>query len=203
MWRSPAAPRSTAPLDSIQMSALVMLLVQSCVYYNSSAAEGSSRRYREPVAVAARTVAQSHQLGPWAILFGSPISITKAAALCTRRIAAGYLVRQLLQRCQRKEEAEYREFLKNFVDDLLAAVLLPDWPSAETLLQILCMVSQMISARQGGGRAGYEKGSLVARQSSGSGSSNAAYNAVATTCAHVCPPAYLHAARPKIPNGAA
>jgi hypothetical protein len=37
------AVEDCAPLDSIQsMSALVMLLVQSCVYYNSSAAEGSS-----------------------------------------------------------------------------------------------------------------------------------------------------------------
>jgi len=52
--------------------------------------------------------------------------------------AARYVVKQLLARCQKKEEgAEFRPLLGHLVDDLLAAVLLPEWPGAETLLQAL------------------------------------------------------------------
>ena len=64
--------------------------------------------------------------------------------------AATYFVRHLLARCQKKEEGpEYREFFKNFVDDLLASILLPDWPGSETLLQVICSVLTTDLAKHG------------------------------------------------------
>ncbi|CAN0402526.1 unnamed protein product, partial [Ectocarpus sp. 8 AP-2014] len=55
------------------------------------------------------------------------------------RNAATYFVSRFLSRCAGKEEsANFQPLLANTVDDLLATVLLPEWPAAELLLHALC-----------------------------------------------------------------
>jgi hypothetical protein len=98
-------------VGSIQtVSALILLLVQSTVTADPSG----------PDAVQSPGAAPSHG------------HLRKAYS------AVAYFVKQLLHRCQRKEEgSEYRTVLANFVDDLLAACLMPEWPAAETVLHLL------------------------------------------------------------------
>jgi hypothetical protein len=72
---------------------------------------------------------------------------------------SNYLIKQLLVRCQKKEEGtEFRPILSLLVDDLLAACLLPDWPGAETLLS--CLTFQLINdlKTHSGGSKGDEDG---------------------------------------------
>ena len=126
--------------DKIQMfSALIMLLIQSCVGGTSprSSSAGAANHMSDELVPTSTSLSRtlSSDSGPTGFL-------RPAYA------AAYHLVRSFLQRCQKREEgAEYRPLLQNLVDDLLASFLMPDWPAAETLLQTLCKVCQWVFDR--------------------------------------------------------
>eukprot|EP00752_Nemacystus_decipiens_P012313 g10918.t1 len=73
--------------------------------------------------------------------------------LRTFRIAH-YFVSRFLSRCSGKEEsANFQPLLANAVDDLLATVLLPEWPASELLLHALCgALVKDLKDQRGGGR---------------------------------------------------
>ncbi|CAN0043242.1 unnamed protein product, partial [Ectocarpus sp. 13 AM-2016] len=71
------------------------------------------------------------------------------------RNAATYFVSRFLSRCAGKEEsANFQPLLANTVDDLLATVLLPEWPAAELLLHALCGALVKDLKDQKGGSSG-------------------------------------------------
>ncbi|CAN0468408.1 unnamed protein product, partial [Laminaria digitata] len=54
------------------------------------------------------------------------------------RNACTYFVTRFLARCCAKDDsANFQPLLANMVDDLLASILLPEWPAAELLLHAL------------------------------------------------------------------
>lgn len=107
--------------DSVSvLSALVMLLVQAAVPDDAYAQDEHL-----PQASAAESSLASPQ----------PAA---SSALSGAHRAANYVVKQFCARCQKKEEGSaWRPLMVSFVEDLLHACPLPDWPAAETLLQCL------------------------------------------------------------------
>jgi len=72
---------------------------------------------------------------------------------------AHYFAGAFLERCGRKEGGGgFRQVLVNFVDDLLLALLLPEWPAAEMLLQAFCILLLKDLYQQRGREGGREGG---------------------------------------------
>jgi hypothetical protein len=46
-------------------------------------------------------------------------------------------VQTFLAKCASKSENDYRSMFENFVEDMLTAHNLPEWPAAELVLQVL------------------------------------------------------------------
>ncbi|CAM9905383.1 unnamed protein product, partial [Hapterophycus canaliculatus] len=65
-----------------------------------------------------------------------------------------------IERCAGKDEsANFQPLLANVVDDLLATVLLPEWPAAELILHSLCgaLVKELKDQKAGGGAGGKDQ----------------------------------------------
>lgn len=99
-------------------TALVLLLLQSVVTKPSGLRE---------------------QINSGQIKEGGEHGVSESFDVCTQ--LAHKFASQFLARCTKKEAgAEFRPFLQNMVDDLLAAFLLPEWPASEVLLEQFCVL---------------------------------------------------------------
>ena len=134
----PRSSRSGTGAKCIQMvSALLMQLVQSCA--GLPAADGMD----------------GAESGP-----GPESKVAKRRGYACALDAAKYFLSMLVNRCSHKDSKsdaskDYREIMKNLVDDMLTVLFLPEWPSAEAILQLLCTsLSTLLNVTTAGGSGG-------------------------------------------------
>lgn len=65
------------------------------------------------------------------------------------KVANGF-IQSFLKNCtNRNRENDYRPILQNLVEDLLTTLNMPEWPSSEILLSILCRnLARIVSEEQ-------------------------------------------------------